>query len=64
VIEYSACIQSKDQTLEEMFVKNFTDVNLPALQEQIRKYFILNPYKQSDVDKCPDDDRNSVGNPL
>jgi len=63
-IMYQADILGPDLEDKNRFFKTFESTSLQALQEEIRKYFILNPYKQSDVDKCPDDDRNSVGYPL
>jgi hypothetical protein len=42
------------------FHKSFESTNLQQVVEDIRKYFILNPYKQSVVEKSPDDGTESV----
>lgn len=59
-MEYSANIQVKDQKVKNGFHKSFEGASLQQVTEDIRQYFIKNPYKQSPVSKSPDDGTDSV----
>lgn len=60
IMEYKANIQNHEKEEGFLFCKSFTAESLQAVQEKVRKWFLLNDYKQHAVEKSPEDGTDSV----
>lgn len=57
---YEIQITGTKDSSENNYFKSFEGHSLQQVTEDIRKYYILNPYKQSLVEKSPEDGTESV----